>query len=155
WSCPLRIKMDSAEYPASSLVRASPPPQTALPVSHELPVDCCQSPLGFPVLRLVPLPACRRYYPGRTDGLVPSFSPIDFGLPRIIGGSAPALAVSGPAQRSLALRPADLPSRQKRPSTPKASAASLPPLLLRLLPGGANQFPGWDFHPLGSTPFSR
>jgi hypothetical protein len=29
-----------------------------------------------------------------------------------------------------------------RPSTPKASAASLPPLLLRLLPGGANQFPG-------------
>src|SRR5271157_1610786 len=30
----------------------------------------------------------------------------------------------------------------KRPSTPEASAASLPPLLLRLLPGGANQFPG-------------
>ena len=29
-----------------------------------------------------------------------------------------------------------------RPSAPKASAASLPPLLLRLLPGGANQFPG-------------
>src|ERR1700720_4188099 len=29
-----------------------------------------------------------------------------------------------------------------RPSPPKASAASLPPLLLRLLPGGANQFPG-------------
>ena len=30
----------------------------------------------------------------------------------------------------------------KRPSTPEAPAASLPPLLLRLLPGGANQFPG-------------
>src|SRR5205823_10858414 len=29
-----------------------------------------------------------------------------------------------------------------RPSTPKAPAASLPPPLLRLLPGGANQFPG-------------
>ena len=29
-----------------------------------------------------------------------------------------------------------------RPSTPKASAASLPPPLLRLLPGGTNQFPG-------------
>ena len=28
-----------------------------------------------------------------------------------------------------------------RPSTPKASPASLPPPLLRLLPGGANQFP--------------
>jgi hypothetical protein len=30
----------------------------------------------------------------------------------------------------------------KRPSTPKAPTASLPPLRLRLLPGGANQFPG-------------
>src|SRR5207244_12680379 len=30
----------------------------------------------------------------------------------------------------------------KRPSTSKAPAASLPPLPLRLLPGGANQFPG-------------
>jgi len=30
----------------------------------------------------------------------------------------------------------------KRPSTPEAPAALLPPLLLRLLPGGANQFPG-------------
>src|SRR5919204_2867216 len=33
----------------------------------------------------------------------------------------------------------------KRPSTPEASAASLSPLLLRLLPGGANQFPGGTF----------
>src|SRR6266545_3393915 len=32
-----------------------------------------------------------------------------------------------------------------RPSTPEASAASLPLLLLRLLPGGANQFPGGIF----------
>jgi len=30
----------------------------------------------------------------------------------------------------------------KRPSTSKAPTASLPPLPLRLLPGGANQFPG-------------
>jgi hypothetical protein len=29
-----------------------------------------------------------------------------------------------------------------RPSTPKASAASLPLPLLRLLPGGTNQLPG-------------
>src|SRR5450755_3318279 len=33
----------------------------------------------------------------------------------------------------------------KRPSTPEASVASLPPPLLRLLPGGANQFPGGTF----------
>src|SRR5215469_8842299 len=86
--------------------------------------------------------ACRRQYPGRTDGLARSFSPIDVGLPSIHGGSAPASPVSGPAQRSLSLRPTNLPGRLKRPPTPEASAASLPPLLLRLLPGGANQIPG-------------
>src|SRR5919108_3470772 len=43
----------------------------------------------------------------------------------------------------------------KRPSTPEASAASLPPLLLRLLPGGANQFPGGILPPLRTSAFSR
>jgi hypothetical protein len=42
-----------------------------------------------------------------------------------------------------------------RPSTPKASAASLPPLLLRLLPGGANQFPDGISLPLRISAFSR
>src|SRR5580700_7526973 len=36
---------------------------------------------------------------------------IDLGLPHITVGSAPALSVSRPAQRSLGLQPADLPSR--------------------------------------------
>src|SRR5262249_51818574 len=36
----------------------------------------------------------------------------------------------------------------------EASAASLPPLLLRLLPGGANQFPGGTT-PLWTSAFSR
>src|SRR5580704_11852086 len=41
-------------YSASSVLRTSPPPQTARPISHELPVDPLpQSPLGLPVLRLV------------------------------------------------------------------------------------------------------
>jgi hypothetical protein len=40
-----------------------------------------------------------------------------------------------------------------RPSTPKASAASLPPPLLRLLPGGANQFPGGFNSRCGPSPF--
>ena len=40
-----------------------------------------------------------------------SYDSISFGLPRNRGGSAPALSVSGPAQRSLTLRPARSPSR--------------------------------------------
>jgi len=40
-----------------------------------------------------------------------------------------------------------------RPSAPEASAASLPPLLLRLLPGGTNQLPGGIFTRGGSAPF--
>ena len=82
-------------------------------------------------------------------------SPVDGGLPRISGGSAPALSFSRPAQRSLTLRPACSPSRLKRPSTPKASAASLPPPPLRLLPGGANQFPGGTFTRCETSAFPR
>jgi len=67
---------------------------------------------------------------------------IVIGLPRISGGSAPASPVSGPAQRLLTLWPARSLSRQGDLFTPEASAALLPLPLLRLLPGGANQFLG-------------
>src|SRR5260221_14006543 len=40
-----------------------------------------------------------------------SYDSISFGLPTNRGGPAPALSVSGPAQRSLTLRPARSPSR--------------------------------------------
>jgi hypothetical protein len=43
--------------------------------------------------------------------LVRSYRSINFGLPTNRGGSAPALSVSGPAQRLLTLRPARSPSR--------------------------------------------
>jgi len=58
-------------YPASSVVRTSPPPQTARPGSRELPVDRePRSPLGLPVLRLIhyvcmPLPLPRQDGLGR------------------------------------------------------------------------------------------
>jgi hypothetical protein len=41
------------------------------------------------------------------------------------------------------------------PSTPEARAALLPPPPLRLLPGGAIQFPGGSFTPLWTSAFSR
>src|SRR5947208_8766100 len=56
-------------YPASSVLRASPPPHTARPVSRELPVDqYCDHRWGFPCCVWPPMPACRRHYPGRFNG---------------------------------------------------------------------------------------
>jgi hypothetical protein len=56
-------------YPASSVVRTSPPPQTARPGSRELPVDPdCDHRWGFPCCVWSPVSACRRHYPGRSDG---------------------------------------------------------------------------------------
>ena len=43
--------------------------------------------------------------------------------------------------------------RRVRPFPPEASAALLPPPLLRLLPGGAIQFPGGPFIPLWTSAF--
>ena len=55
-------------YPASSVIRASPPPHTARPVSRELPVDpYCDHRWDFPCCAWSPLPTCRRHYPGRSD----------------------------------------------------------------------------------------
>jgi hypothetical protein len=60
--------------------------------------------------------ACRRHYPGGTPGSCRfsgcnPHSPSGCGLPRFTGGSASTLNLSRPARRSLALRPADSPSR--------------------------------------------
>ena len=89
-------------YPASAVLRASPPSQSARPVSHELPVDPhCDHRWDFSCCVWSPLPTCRRQCPGRTDGkLVRSYDPINCGLPRNRGGSAPASTFSRPAQRS-------------------------------------------------------
>jgi hypothetical protein len=56
-----------------------------------------------------PLPRQDRWEPFRSS------LPIDVGFPLITGRSAPASLVSGPAQRSLSLRPANSPSHQRDP----------------------------------------
>jgi hypothetical protein len=64
----------------------------------------------LPCRRTPPVHTCRCHYPG--GALYPSFIPSsDCGLPRVVGGSAPALLLSRPAQHSLALRPACLRNR--------------------------------------------
>ena len=57
-------------YPASSVLRASPLSQTARPFSHELPVDPYRDHRwDFPCCAWSTLPTCRRHYPGRSDGI--------------------------------------------------------------------------------------
>ena len=64
--------------------------------------------IGF---RLLDEEKCRRNTPAGQMELVRSYRSISFGLPTNRGGSAPALSVSGPAQRLLTLRPARSPGR--------------------------------------------
>jgi hypothetical protein len=77
-------------YPASSVVRASPPPHTARPVSRELPVDPYRNHRwGFPCCVWSPMPTCHRHYPGKFNGACSLVISIDCGLPREKVGSAP------------------------------------------------------------------
>jgi hypothetical protein len=142
-------------YPASRVLRASPPPQAAQPDSHESPVDPSTITAGASRVASGPrLPACRRHYPGRTDEPVRSCCSIGIGLPRNSGGSAPASPVSRPAQRSLALRPACSPSRHATLYTEgfngfvASTAASI-------VTGRNEPAPGRDSHPLWTSAFSR
>ena len=98
-------------------------------------------PLGASRVALdLPVQPCRRHYPGGTterDDVAPLREIRDGGLPHPLAGSAPTFPFSRPARRSLTLRPACSRSRPRRPFLSKASAVSLPPLPLRLLPAGA------------------
>src|SRR4029077_2401195 len=54
---------------AQRTLPASPSPHTARPDSRELPVDPdCHHRWGFPCCLWSPMSACRRHYPGRSDG---------------------------------------------------------------------------------------
>ena len=102
------------------------------------------------------------------DGLVGRLQSLGFPPPCYPSYGAPTLTPVGlsptecaslswthrPAQRSLALQPADSPSRLMRPSTSEAPAALLPPPPLQLLPGGAIQFPGGFISRCGPAPFT-
>ena len=98
-------------YPASQVLRACPPPHTARPVPHGLPVGVSHHRWGFPCCVGSPCIRAVAITPAGPLGVRVAFFPNDGGLPRNSGGSAPALPFSRPAQRSLTLRPAYSPSR--------------------------------------------
>jgi len=115
-SLPKRVRSQAPflprHYPASTVLRACPPPQSARPGPHGLPVGDSPPPLGLPVLHRISLciHAVATTPAGPLGARIAHF-PNDGGLPRNSGGSAPALPFSRPAQRSLTLRPAYSPSR--------------------------------------------
>jgi hypothetical protein len=118
-------------YSASSVLRASPPSQTARPFSHELPVDpYCDHRWDFPCCAWSTLLTCRRQYPGRSDGICslvrfhqlrPSPKP---------GRVGSCITVFGACSAFTKVTACMLARSPLRPSAPEASAVSLPPLLL-------------------------
>ncbi len=106
---------------------ATPPAQSA---PRGGLVDACTSPTGIPVL--LRLPSCRHAGANTPAGTarcivrLPSRAAI--GLPLLPGGSAPALTVSRPAQRSLKFQPACSLSCSTQPfDTGVLQYMSLPP----------------------------
>jgi hypothetical protein len=97
---------------------------------------------GFPCCVWSPSLTCRRHYPGRSNGTC-SLVPLRRHRPSPecwrVGTCIALFEACSAFTRVTACTLAESPSR---PSTPKASTVSLPLPLLRLLPGGANQFPG-------------
>ena len=129
---------------------------TARPVPHGIPVGACTPPTGLPVLR--PSPSCMRAAattPAEPASALVARFPADGSLPRFTGGSASALPVSRPAQRSPKLRPACSLNRPWRPFSSECFRRGrylLRPL--RLLPAGAT-VAGRDSHPLRDGAFAR
>ena len=141
-------------YPASSVLRASPPPHTARPVSHELPVDrhtaitagasrVASGPLCLHAVAITPAGPMELF--ART---VPSTSA--FPDSRRVGSCVYFFEACSAFTHVTACMLAKSP---KRPFTPEAPTALFPPPPLRLLPGGANQFPGGTFTRCGPAPF--
>ena len=117
-------------YPASPVLRASPPPcRPSLPLTGSRFGACLTTHRASHVAASFPFHACQRHYPGGSKGVPASLaSPSVFGLPHFSGGSAPALPVSRPARRSLAFRPACSLNRLMRPfDTRVLQTISLPP----------------------------
>ena|SRR6516162_2647227 len=84
--------------------------------------------------------------------LVRSSLPIVSGLPCVTVRSAPAIIVSGPAQRSLTLRPARSRSRLATLSI-ESSDSFVASTIVSIATGGSEPVPGRELHPLKSSAF--
>ena len=143
-------------YPASQVLRTSPPPHTARPISHELPVDPLTS-ITAGASRVASGLLCLHAIaitPAGPMELVRSLVSIVSGLPCVTVRSAPAITVSGPAQRSLTLWPARSRGRLATPSI-ESSDSFVASAAVSIATGWSEPVPGREFHPLKSSAFSR
>jgi hypothetical protein len=141
-------------YPASSVVRTSPPPHTTRPVSRELPVDP-EKAITAGVSRVASGLLCLHAIaitPAGPMELVRSSISIVCGLPCVTVRSAPAIIVSGPAQRSLKLWPARSPSRLATLSI-ESSDSFVASAAASIATGWSEPAPGRELHPLKSSAF--
>jgi hypothetical protein len=90
--------------------------------------------------------------PAGSMELVRSSISIDCGLPCEKVRSAPAIVFSGPAQRSLMLRPARSPSRHATLSI-ESSDSFVASAAVSIATGWSEPVPGREFHPLKSSAF--
>jgi hypothetical protein len=92
--------------------------------------------------------------PAGSMKLVRSSISIASGLPRVTVRSAPAIVFSGPAQRSLTLRPARSRSRQATLSI-ESSDSFVASAAASIATGWSEPVPGREFHPPESKRLSR
>ena len=143
-------------YPASAVLRVSRHPRG--PGLARAGWRLAHTPrlrLGLPLLprSRVGLPAVATTPAESRVARIARF-PSDGGLPQNSGGSACALPFARPASRSLRVRACMRAEPLTGSFTPKASAVSLPPRPLRLLPAGAI-VAGWESHPRRERAFAR
>ena len=140
-------------YPASSVVRASPPPQTARPAlaSCQLITPAITAGVSRVASGLLCLHAVA-ITPAGSMKLVRSSIFIDCGLPYVTVRSAPAIVFSRPAQRSLTLRPARSRSRQATLYT-ESSDSFVASAAASIATGWSEPVPGRELHPLKSSTF--
>ncbi len=115
-------------YPASTVIRACPPPQTAEPAPHGVLVENHDlSPLGLPAFHRSPLPYMPTPLPRRNRWMLSLSRPAATAFPTTQMDRLPPRAFSGPAQRSLTFRPACSLDHPKVTFTQSTSSHLLPP----------------------------
>jgi hypothetical protein len=145
---PTRAPSLLRRYSLSSVLHAHPPPKRpGLALTSNQLIPNADHRLGFPCCVWSPMHACCCHYPGRVDEPVRSYCCIDFGLPHISGGSAPALSFSRPVRH---LRDYGLHARQVAFATLYTGGSSrfVASTTAPIATGWSEPVPGWEFHPL-------